>query len=85
VVQRRSLFIPPRNPCRANELPTPLVWVEHWPKVSTDGGEEVFELVVFPSYEATERALFLRETREWVGEATWKALDRTSVEALVKA
>jgi hypothetical protein len=24
---------------RANELPTPLVWIEHWPKESTDGGE----------------------------------------------
>jgi hypothetical protein len=69
---------------RANELPTPLVWIEHWPKESTDGGEEVFELVVFSSYEVTERAPYLRETREWVGEATWKPLDRASVEVLVK-
>ena len=23
---------------RANELPTPLVWIEHWPEESTDGG-----------------------------------------------
>jgi hypothetical protein len=28
---------------RANELPTPLVSVEHGPKERTDGGEEVFE------------------------------------------
>ena len=69
---------------RANELPTHLVWIEHWPKESTDGGEEVFELVVFSSYEVTERAPYLRETREWVGEATWKPLDRASVEVLVR-
>ena len=69
---------------RANELPTHLVWIEHWPKESTDGGEEVFELVVFSSYEVTERASYLRETREWVGEATWKQLDRASVEVLVR-
>jgi hypothetical protein len=69
---------------RANELPTPLVWIEHWPKEGTDGGEEVFELVVFSSYEVTERAPYLRETREWVGEATWKPLDRASVEVLVR-
>ena len=36
---------------QANELPTPLVWIEHWPEESTDGGEETFELVVFSSYE----------------------------------
>src|SRR5215203_3493818 len=69
---------------RANELPIPLVWIEHWPKGSTDGGEEVFELVVFSSYEVTERAPYLRETREWVGGATWKPLDRASVEVLVR-
>jgi len=28
---------------RANGLPTPLVWIEHWPKEATDGGEESFE------------------------------------------
>jgi hypothetical protein len=69
---------------RANELPTHLVWIEHWPKESTDGGEEVFELVVFSSYEVTERAPYPRETREWVGEATCKPLDRASVEVLVR-
>jgi hypothetical protein len=41
---------------RANRLPTPLVWIEHWPEESTDGGAETFELVVFSSYEVTERA-----------------------------
>jgi hypothetical protein len=68
---------------RANELPTPLVWIEHWPKESTNGGEESFELVVFSSYEVVERAPYLGETRAWIGDATWKRLDRTTVEALV--
>jgi hypothetical protein len=51
----------PSNPCgsitksaetiaagviQANELRTPLVWIEHWPKEATDG-QETFELVVF--------------------------------------
>jgi hypothetical protein len=30
-----------------NELPTLLVWIEHWPEESTGRGEETFELVVF--------------------------------------
>jgi hypothetical protein len=68
---------------RANELPTPLVWVEHWPKESTNGGEETFELVVFSSYEVTERVPYLGETRAGIGDATWKTLDRTAVESLV--
>ena len=68
---------------RTNELPTPLVWVEHWPEESTDGGEETFELVVFSSYEVTERAPNLGETRAWIEEPAWKPLDRASVEVLV--
>ena len=68
---------------RANELPTPLVWVEHWPSESTDGGEETFELVDFSSYEVTERAPYLGETRAWKEEPTWKPLDRASMEVLV--
>jgi len=68
---------------QANELPTSVVWIEHWPEESTNGGEETFELVVFSSYELTQRAPFLGETRAWIGEATWKTLDRTAVELLV--
>jgi hypothetical protein len=34
---------------RANELSTPLVWIEHWPKESIGGGAETFELVIFSS------------------------------------
>ena len=67
---------------RANELPTPLVWIEHWPNETTDE-EETFELVVFSNYEVVERALYLGETRAWIGDATWKRLDRTTVEVLV--
>jgi hypothetical protein len=39
--------------------------------------------VVFSSYEVTERAPYLGETRAWIGDATWKWLDRVSVEVLV--
>jgi hypothetical protein len=70
---------------RTHELPTPLVWIEHWPKESTDGGEETFELIVFSSYKVEERAPYLGETRAWIGNATWKRLDRVTVEALVGA
>jgi hypothetical protein len=70
---------------QANELPTTLVWIEHWPEESTNGGEETFDLVDFSSYDLLERAPYLGETRAWIGEATWKALDRTSVEVLVGA
>ena len=40
-------------------------------------------MVVFSSYEVTERAPYLGETRAWIGDATWKALDRATVEVLV--
>jgi hypothetical protein len=68
---------------QANKLPASLVWIEHRPEESTNGGEGAFELVVFSSYEVIERAPYLRETRTWIGDATWKPLDRTTVEALV--
>jgi hypothetical protein len=59
------------------------VWIEHWPKESTNGGEESFELVVFSSYEVVERAPYLGETRAWIGDATWKRLDRATVGVLL--
>jgi hypothetical protein len=68
---------------RTNELPTPLVWVEHWSKESTGRGAETFELVVFSSYEVEERAPYLGETRARIGGATWKPLDRATVEAMI--
>ena len=46
---------------QVNELPTPLVWIEHRPEESTNGGEETFDL--------TERAPYLGVTRAWIGEA----------------
>jgi len=67
---------------RANELPTPLVWIEHWPEESTEG-QDTFELVVFSSYEVVDRAPYLGERRAWIGDATWKRLDRATVEVLV--
>jgi hypothetical protein len=68
---------------RSHELPTPLVWIEHWPEESTGGGAETFELVVFSSYEVEERVPYLGETRARIGGATWEGLDRGSVEVLV--
>jgi hypothetical protein len=67
---------------QANELPIPLVWIEHWPKETMDV-EETFELVAFSSYKVEERVPYLGETRAWIGDATWKRLDRASVEVLV--
>src|SRR5215204_7512819 len=66
---------------RAKELPTPLVWMEHWPQESTEG-QETFDLVVFSSYKLEERVPYLGERRAWIGDATWKRLDRASVEVL---
>src|SRR5215213_10507845 len=70
---------------RANELPTLLIWIEHRPEESTNGGKETFDLVVFSSYEVTERAPYLGEARACIGDAIWKPLDRASVEVLVDA
>jgi hypothetical protein len=67
----------------ANKLPTPLVWIEHRLKESTGGRPETFELVAFSSYEVEERAPYLGETRAKIGSASWKPLDRATVEALV--
>jgi len=67
---------------RANELPTHLVWIEHWPEETTEE-QETFELVVFSSYEVTEKAPYLGEDRAWIGEPAWKPLDHTTVEVLV--
>ena len=67
---------------QAHELPTPLVWIEHWPEESADE-QETFELVVFSSYEVEERAPYLGETRARIGDAAWKRLDRPTVEVLV--
>jgi hypothetical protein len=67
---------------RSHKLPAPIVWIEHWSKEATDGGE-TFELVVFSNYKVEERAPYMGETKAFIGEATWKRLDRTTVEVLV--
>jgi hypothetical protein len=48
---------------RANELPTPLIWIKHWPQESTEREEETFDLVVFYGYDVVERAPYLGESR----------------------
>ena len=68
---------------RANELLTPLVWIEYLPKEGTDRGAGTSEPVVFSSYKVEERAPYLGERRAWIGDATWKPLDPASVKASV--
>jgi hypothetical protein len=68
---------------RSHGLPTPPVWIEHWPKEAMDGGEETFKLVAFSSYKVEERAPYLGETKAKIGGTNWKRLDRATVEILV--
>ncbi len=68
---------------RYNKVPTPMVWIEHYPKEATDGRAETFELVIFSSYEVTERAPYLGKRRLSIGTPIWKMLDRRSVETLI--
>jgi hypothetical protein len=68
---------------RYYRLPTPLVWIEHYPPDVTDGHSETFELVVFSSYEVKEKAPYMGEVRLTLGEATWKSITRGMVEAVV--
>ena len=68
---------------RYHRLPTPIVWIEHHPPLSTAGDTETFDLVTFSSYEVRERGPYLGETRLTVGEATWKRITRGMVEVLV--
>jgi hypothetical protein len=68
---------------RYHRLPTPIVWLEHHPPLSTDGDTETFDLVDFSSYEVMESAPYLGEIRLIRGEATWKRITRGMVEVLV--
>jgi hypothetical protein len=36
---------------RYHRLPTPIVWIEHHPPISTDGDTETFDLLTFSGYE----------------------------------
>jgi hypothetical protein len=47
---------------RANELPIPLAWVEHWPEETTEG-QKTFGLVVFSRDEDMDRGAHLEDTR----------------------
>jgi hypothetical protein len=68
---------------RYHRLPTPVVWIEHHPPITTGGHTETFDLVPFSSYEVRERGPYLGETRLMGGEATWKRITRGMVEVLV--
>jgi hypothetical protein len=48
---------------RYHRLPTPVVWVEHHPPITTDGDTETFDLVTFSSYEVGERGPYLAARR----------------------
>jgi len=67
-----------------SELPTSLVWIEYWPKDTTSGGEETFELVVFSSYEIEALISHKYDALSRIRGATWKGLDRATVGALVE-
>ncbi len=58
------------------------LWIEHHPKETTAAGIESFELVVFSDHKIRE-AVNNAGSRIEVGEPTWKALDRPSVELLL--
>jgi len=68
---------------RAKELPTPLVWIEHWPKESTNGGEETFELVVFSQLRGRSESALSGGGENMDRGAAGKPLDRATVEVLV--
>ena len=65
-----------------NEFALPPIWIEHYPPETTDGASETFEMVVFSSYEVTERAPYLGAAILTIGEPTWKRLGRVTVEDL---
>ncbi len=70
----------------ANQLPTPLVWIEHYEDGARGTPEDphTFDLVLFEHYEVREsRAPYLGERAVEIGRPAWKPLDRATVEALV--
>jgi len=70
---------------RGHRLRTPLVWIEHYAQGArgTLDDPHTFDLVTFSTYEITERAPYLGESRYTIGEPSWKPLTRNMVEALV--
>jgi hypothetical protein len=58
------------------------VWIEYHPEETTAAGIESFELVVFSDHKIRE-AVRSTASRIEVGEPSWRALDRPSVELLL--
>ena len=58
------------------------VWIEYHPEETTAAGVESFELVVFSDHKIRE-TVRSAEFRVEVGEPSWNALDRRSVEIIV--
>ena len=69
----------------AHRLPVPLVWIEHYEDGARGTPEDPasYDLVLFSSYEVEDLGRYMGEERKRIGEPSWKALDRASVEALV--
>ena len=69
---------------KSHRLPTLLVWIEHHPPEKMEGHTEIFEMVLFDSYEIRERrAPNLGDRAVEIGSPTWKPLDRAAVELLI--
>lgn len=68
-----------------HRLPTPLVWIEHFEDGArgTPEDPQTFDLVTFSSYEVEDLGAYMGEQRKRIGEPSWSALDRASVEVLV--
>ncbi len=68
----------------SHKLPTPLVWIEHYPPESTNRQTETFDLVIFSDYEVKRvHPPYIEEGAIRIGEPTWKSLDRRTVQMLV--
>lgn len=67
----------------AYRLPTPLIYIEHYPPEATNG-IETFELVVFHSWGSREIAGVPGELIREIGRPTFKRLDRAAVETLIE-
>ena len=68
-----------------NNLPTPLVWIEHYEDGArgTPDDPHTFDLVTFASYEVENLGSYAGEERKRIGPPSWKALDRAAVESLI--
>ncbi len=67
----------------AYRLPTPLVYIEHYPPAATDGRAETFDLVVFAHWDTREIARVPGHLVREIGSPEWRRIDRRSVEILV--